>query len=111
MDSIEGIIVHLIKIALTYIKTNREAGNRHPSGEKFALSCAREERRPALPRQHRKLQNEDGSGGGDNGNKRLREPDYEDCGCHGDSPLNESIEQLQLARAANAQQTQYLTVC
>jgi hypothetical protein len=40
-----------------------------------------------LARQHRKLDNENGSGGGENGKQRLHESNCEDCGCHVHSPL------------------------
>jgi hypothetical protein len=40
-----------------------------------------------LPRKHRKLENKNRSGGGDDGKQRLRETNCEDCGFHVHSPL------------------------
>jgi hypothetical protein len=80
-------MVHLIKMALTYLKTNTGAGNRHPLREKFPSIRVRASRDSELPRQHRELENKNGSSGRDDGEKRLRETNCEDCGCHVHSPL------------------------
>jgi hypothetical protein len=99
-------MVHLIKMALTYLKTNAGARNRHPSREKSPSIRARSSRHSELPRQHRKLENENRSSGGDDGEKRLRETNCEDCGGHVHSPLTELIERYTACspheRATNA---------
>jgi hypothetical protein len=47
----------------------------------------------SLPYQQRNLENENGSDGGGDGKKRLRQPDRGDFVCHVPSPLTELIEQ------------------
>jgi hypothetical protein len=80
---------------LTKVKTNEEAGNRHPPDETFEHSCELESADIANHIvQLRQLENEYGRDSGSDGQKRLREArDQVDLVRHVHTPLIESIEQ------------------